>query len=703
LKLRDLPGVGSRIRERLTEHYGGEDAALDAVLKGDVVGLMQVVSERQALSLVKWATGNRYGQTSGEFLATDEAVAIYQSLVSKIAVYTHTDYARLRIGTIFPSSSPELITENRRMASAAIDTARTLDNSGIDDLLRRIKPLRERTLARIRDRALAFMDTEVFMQLKARGLDRLIDLHMAESKRELLDLAGSYSHVTLIGADADSPSGVECAESVEDWYLIPEATLGFYRENLETLSAAVEIARCLQEAGLASFPGLNDYDGLMSRLGRDDDAEVERLSRLLSSLSRSINEIASWANARLKERIESSTITLGGSDLLQFVSRGEGAKELFEIQMRGVFQEVLLEAKAKAASCLQLTGPDSVWLDEIIPSEVCYPLEVNRQALHALEQDLRSRIESRGLRAKRDLARGLADKKQFSRDLVAIIMEFDFAYALGKFCLAEGLNMPVIFEAPCLGFIDGRNLFLDRAEPVSYSLGETGLIEYPERVAILSGVNSGGKTSLLDLIAQIVMLTHMGLPVPAANCRMGIFQEMYYFSKSRGTLSAGAFETAMRKFSVVENDKRKLVLADELEAITEPGASARIIACMLDDLQRLGSVAVFVSHLAEDIKRFAEAPVRVDGIEASGLDENNNLLVSRSPRYNYLARSTPELILDRLARTTDGPQREFYARLLAKFRVMLLYFQYDLILWKSGISFSSAYCSCPPSTWPTTS
>jgi len=124
----------------------------------------------------------------------------------------------------------------------------------------------------------------------------------------------------------------------------------------------------------------------------------------------------------------------------------------------------------------------------------------------------------------------------------------------------------------------------------------------------------------------------------------------------------------MHKFAVVENDKRKLVLADELESITEPGASARIIACILDELNRRSSVAVFVSHLAEEVRRFAEIPVRVDGIEASGLDEKNNLVVCRSPRYSYLARSTPELILDRLVRTTRGPEREFYLRLLKKFR-----------------------------------
>jgi len=155
--------------------------------------------------------------------------------------------------------------------------------------------------------------------------------------------------------------------------------------------------------------------------------------------------------------------------------------------------------------------------------------------------------------------------------------------------------------------------------------------------------------------------------VPAISCRIGLFPELYYFSKSRGTLSAGAFETAMRKFAVVENEKRKLVLADELEAITEPGASARIIACMLDELNRRDCAAVFVSHLAEDVRRYTETVVRVDGIAAEGLDENNNLRVCRSPRYNYLAKSTPELILERLVRSTEGREREFYARLLAKF------------------------------------
>ena len=362
-------------------------------------------------------------------------------------------------------------------------------------------------------------------------------------------------------------------------------------------------------------------------------------------------------------------MTLSGVDVLVALGRGEGARDLFEDQISGIFQDVLKEAKSMAACKLKLSGTDAVRLDDIFCSEIQYPLELDRQALHSFEQELRIRLETRTIRSRRELARGLADKKEAVRKLVNKLRDFDFYYAIGTFALEQGLVMPDIVEEPSLGFYDGINLNLEKAEPVSYALGKTGLTEFHERIVLLSGVNSGGKTSLLDLLAQIVILAHMGMPVPATNCKLSIFEELHYFSKSRGTLSAGAFETAMRKFALVENSNRKLVLADELEAITEPGASARIIACMLDELNRLGSAAVFVSHIAEEVKRFVKTPVRVDGIEASGLDGDNNLIVCRTPRYNYLAKSTPELILDRLVRTTNGPEREFYSRLLAEFKI----------------------------------
>jgi hypothetical protein len=649
------------------EQYGDEEKALHAILNADVAGLCKALSERQALSLVSHARGLKYAVAPEQFLATDEATKIQQTLISHLASYAHTEYARLKIGTLFASSSAQLLAGNRKTALAAVQAAQKMQGQGLEELLRKVRPLREKATARVRERAVAATSSEAFQRLKTRGLDRLIDLHLAESPAELTDLARSYSHVCLVGEEigGQAAEDMERAESLEEWYLVPEAVLGFYEENLESLLTAAQAAGKMQEAGVAGFAGWETLHKLLARLNESGDPEGERLGRLAARLGGCVGEAAAWANEELKSKIEKSSLTLGGTDLLLVMSRGEGVRELLEVQMKSVFAEVLKAAKTRAASDLELVGAETVWLDEIFSGEISYPLELDRQALRSFEQELRSRREGRGLKTKRENARSLQDKRDEAAALIHALMEFDFSHALGRFALAENLTFPEIVEEPCLSFVEGRHLFLDRPDPVSYSLGSA---DRPEKVALLSGVNSGGKTTLLDLISQIVILAHMGLPVPAQACRLSLFEEFYYFSKSRGTLSAGAFETAMRKFSVVENEKQKLVLADELESITEPGASARIIACMLDELNRRGCVAVFVSHLAEDIRRFVVTPVRVDGIEAEGLDENNNLRVSRSPRYNYLAKSTPELILDRLVRSTKGPEREFYARLLAKFK-----------------------------------
>jgi dsDNA-specific endonuclease/ATPase MutS2 len=194
-------------------------------------------------------------------------------------------------------------------------------------------------------------------------------------------------------------------------------------------------------------------------------------------------------------------------------------------------------------------------------------------------------------------------------------------------------------------------------EPVDYRV---------EGVTVLSGVNSGGKTSTLDLVALVTTLAHMGLPVPAESARVGRVTELHYHAKTQGTLDAGAFETTLREFGElvtdVSADRPVLVLVDELESITEPGAAATIIAGILESLADRQATGVFVSHLAEDILAAADADLAIDGIQAEGLVDGE-LRVNRSPVKGQLARSTPELIVEKLA--DDGD--DFYGELLEKF------------------------------------
>ena len=59
--------------------------------------------------------------------------------------------------------------------------------------------------------------------------------------------------------------------------------------------------------------------------------------------------------------------------------------------------------------------------------------------------------------------------------------------------------------------------------------------------------------------------------------------------------------------------------------------------------------------------------IRVDGIEARGLDEEYNLIVDRTPKINFLAKSTPELILKRIYEKSDDELKVVYSRILEKF------------------------------------
>ncbi len=161
-------------------------------------------------------------------------------------------------------------------------------------------------------------------------------------------------------------------------------------------------------------------------------------------------------------------------------------------------------------------------------------------------------------------------------------------------------------------------------------------------------------------------MAQTGFPVPARESKIRVFEELYFFYKSRGVVNAGAFETTLKQFAeIVVSTKSKLVLFDEIEAITEPGSAANVIAGLVEILQSdPKSCTVICSHLAKEVQDSTNVPMRIDGIEARGLDENLELIVDRTPRFGSLAKSTPELIVERLTKMAKGKKQEVYAKIL---------------------------------------
>ena len=295
------------------------------------------------------------------------------------------------------------------------------------------------------------------------------------------------------------------------------------------------------------------------------------------------------------------------------------------------------------------------------PDEPTYPVEHEERVVSRLREELTATRDRRATQRKRAIADELATRRSATESLVEAALELDVELAVARFTADFDCTMPELTDEPGFAIEGGRSPLLDvpseDVEPIDYCV---------DGVTVLSGVNSGGKTSTLDLVALVTTLAHMGLPVPADRARVGLVSELHYHAKTQGTLDAGAFETTLRDFgelvTEITADRPVLVLVDELESITEPGAAATIIAGILESLAEREAAGIFVSHLAEDIVGAADADLSVDGIRAEGVVDGE-LRVNRSPVKGELARSTPELIVEKLAEDGDG----FYAGLLEKF------------------------------------
>ncbi|MCK4848064.1 MAG: hypothetical protein KAT16_03480, partial [Candidatus Heimdallarchaeota archaeon] len=295
----------------------------------------------------------------------------------------------------------------------------------------------------------------------------------------------------------------------------------------------------------------------------------------------------------------------------------------------------------------------------------------------------RKKRTSKAFELKVKLAKSLSVFEEEAQKGLQVMLEMDYLLMIGKFANTYKLVLPVIIEGKGTGiyFREGKNLFLAQQEikgqisvdAVSYAVGEVGRknnIVNGERIVLLSGANSGGKTTLLVAIAVITILSQMGFPVPCEYAIIGGFKELHYYRKSSGHMNAGAFESTLRTLSkMILSPNSRLVLADEMESISEPGASARVIAAFLDLLGRSpDSVGIFVTHLAKEIAKYCKEEIRIDGIEAKGLSENLELLVDRTPKFYNYAKSTPELIVQRLQQISEGSEKEIFSYILEAFK-----------------------------------
>jgi DNA mismatch repair protein MutS2 len=647
LDLEAIPGVGEKTAAALSEL---EDPKR-ALEEGDVATLARApgVREGRAARIARAAVRRRHDDPGG-FAATPRAREIHRDALSLLQERAVTEYAEKRLETLYPSGVESRIAE----AQAFAERAMTRDpDEAVAEALAGVESLEEPSGVRVRDRCLATRDAETYAA--ARDAMPEVSVEVVDDAKQLAELARGYA--TVVALD-ESFAGVDVAGDVrvephaldDPVSVVPERALSFFATNRDRIRAAAEVHRV---AGIEPPCDLDALEEGLDALAPDGsvrgDEELDRLSAAVEDLDAAVSTAESVANDRLREAIERRDVTIEGADLLSLVEQGAGVDSLLARELADEYADAVAAARDHLVDALELRETADL-ARRAFGEEPTYPVEHSQEVASRLREELTTARDRRAGRRKQSLAGDLADLREGAVALVDAALELDVELAVARFAGDFDCTMPD-FGGEGFDIEGGRSPLLDvpfaQIEPIDYRV---------EGAALLTGVNSGGKTSTLDLVALVVTLAHMGLPVPADRARVERVEELHYHAKTQGTLDAGAFESTLREFGDLVaglDDRPALVLVDELESITEPGASANIMAGILEALAESGATAVFVSHLAGEIREAAEATISVDGIEADGLVDGE-LQVDRSPVKGRLARSTPELIVEKLAEDRAG-------------------------------------------------
>ncbi|MFW9994857.1 MAG: helix-hairpin-helix domain-containing protein [Candidatus Odinarchaeota archaeon] len=701
--LTDFRGIGEGLAKKLVENFGSEAAALEALESSDVEAISRIegVGERLATRLIRI-----YHDVNPElFLVTQDSLAIYRRLIKKIQAHASTPHARARGILLSPITEIGEIRKIQKFSESCFTKASSLagQEKEIASLLRSLAPLRQGTnLVDTGDRIIYTDDLDLQEKLESHEIGQYCGIEYTESFETLLETRaqGSSEHLIFISkedfhGDEEGITILGAENAFNITKTIPEREIAFFAINKRTLTVLLKLLAIFSARIPADFGDLTskyDVQELASLLDQikdtgeieeNIDPELDRINSAIENFDNALMDLEVELNESLTEFFSKSTIELEGQKLLELLKSGDNSeqvdvREFLDPSLYLHVEEELEKREETLSKKFNLKDEEESLVHELFPRQMEFPVTHSDERLEQLKNVLSSKVKSRAYNNKVRIAEKLKIWKEFSYLLNRRVLELDYQLMIGKFMLKNNLRLPEMTESGIgIVFEDGVNLELINdqehdsvLQKVRYQAGTIGNLK--ERVVLLSGANSGGKTTLLMLLAQAVILSHMGIGVPAVNCRVSLFKEFHYYKKSSGSYSAGAFETFLNSFTqILKGEGSKLVLADEMESISEPGASALVISAFLDALNESPEACgVFVSHLAAQIKNHCKTNVRIDGIEASGLDDELRLIVNRNPIYGLYARSTPQLIVERLSKLAKGKEKEIFTDIVSRFKAL---------------------------------
>ena len=634
--LQEIKGIGDKISEKIIRSVGGEEELQKIIDDVDVERIINIdgISQRKAIQIMNQLLNN----DNYEFMKSDRALEIYEDIINKILAYSNTSYSKNRILLLSPSKDENKIKKQVKFIMNAKKEVSQMPIIKLRGLMKNLKELEEPKAEYDASKVILVESEEDNSYLTDLGLNQYYPILTASDSPLLKEELMNYDLIFYVYSqgilDFEGMSNLVMINIDEnDYEIVPEKIINFFTQNQEIFEKVHEIQKIRNKESV-----LGEIIPIIDEINIIDKKEVD------------IDELVNALKYEMDEELEKSikNIDLEGDEILNLLNNN------FPPKISKIFDDIISKRKAIIK---EKTGMD---FDPYLRK---YPIEIDEQEIERVKLERSSKKENDIFDIKKNAAIQLNSIKEKAIEEVKDAIKFDYEFSLGSFAYEYGLVEAEFSDEIKLKGALHLDLALkkenENIQKIDYELTQK------ENVALLTGANSGGKTTLLETLTQISIMAQMGLPVSADECEIKLFDEIYHFSKKR-SLDAGAFESFLNVFiPIVTTQSEKLVLLDELEGITELEAAVKIISTFIDMIKESNSYGIIVTHMARELMNYTD--IRVDGIEAKGLDEDYNLIVDRTPKMNFLAKSTPELILKRIYEKSDDDLKAVYARILEKF------------------------------------
>ncbi len=538
ITLQNIKGIGDKISEKILNSVGGEEELQKIVDNVDVEKISSVdgISQRKAVEIMNQLLGN----PQEDFIKSDRAMELYDDIINKILAYSNTSYSKNRILLLSPTKDIDKIDSNLDFVMNAKEHVSQLPIIKLRGLMKNLKEVEEAKPEYDPSKAIIVESEEDNSYLTDLGLNQYYPIITASDSPLLKEELMNYDLVFYVYSQGildfeGMPNLIMINIDENDYEIVPEKIINFFIQNKDLFLRVHEIQKIRNKDSV-----LGEIIPIIDELNIIDKREMN-IEELVFSLKDDMDD-------ELEKSIKN--VDLEGDEILNLLNNN------FPPKISKIFDEIINKRKEIIREKTGLSFD---------PYLRTYPIQIDETEIQRVTLEQSSRKENDIFDIKKSAAIELNSIKERAIKEVEDTIKFDYEFSLGSFAYEYGLCRPKFCEEMKLKGALHLELALEKdkdyVQKVDYQLTPE------ENIALLTGANSGGKTTLLETLTQISLMAQMGLPVSANSAEIKLFDEIYHFSKKR-SLDAGAFESFLNVFiPIVTTNSEKLVLLDELEGI----------------------------------------------------------------------------------------------------------------------------------------